>query len=123
MSTWEETPRPRGSDLRHPVFPCAVPPAWELAENNEACLDQEHALYTFKVNQLQVLRPLSQAACTSRTPAECSQAVADAWDSLKPSSRFRFLASSSITASFFVGTPRQARQAPHPTPCPAGEQQ
>lgn len=46
---------------------------WQLAENNEACLGQEHALYMFKVNWLQVLQPLSQAACPSRTPAKRSQ--------------------------------------------------
>ena len=51
-----------------------------------------------------------------------SEAVADAWDSLRPSSRFSLLASISITASFFLGTPRQARWAWRPTPCPAGGQ-
>ena len=51
-----------------------------------------------------------------------SEAVADAWDTLRPSSRFSLLASISITASFFLGTQRQARWAWRPTPCPAGGQ-
>ena len=52
-----------------------------------------------------------------------SEAVTDARDPLRPSSRFSLLASVSITAALFMGTRRQARQPGTQHHAPAGRRQ
>ena len=74
--------------------------------------------------QTEIFHPGSNPSLTSSlsltdTRRLESEAVADARDPLRPSSLFSLLASVSITAAFFLGTPRQARWARRPTSCPS----